>query len=565
MTQVKDTPAPSPVEGIKAASNGLRGTIIQTIASGIDHFEEGDKQLLKFHGTYQQEDRDARKSRSAEGLAGKAYSFMIRARIPAGIVTANQWLALDDLAGKYANKTIRLTTRQSIQYHGVIMNGLRETIAGMNACLLSTLSACGDVNRNVMACPAPDWTKPVNKAMQEDAQVLAMHLAPKSSAYHEIWVDGVKEPTGVEESVDPIYGKLWLPRKFKAAFGLPLDNCVDIHAQCLGYLAVHENGKHIGYNVLVGGGQGMTHGRADTFPHISKAMCFITRDQVCAAGEAVITLFRDHGNRADRKRARIKYLVADWGVDKFREILATYLPFPLLMPKDVEVSGIDLHLGWNPQGDGKFWYGLSVENGRIKDDGHFRLRTAIRTIVEVLGCEVRLSAMQDILFCQLDESAQEKIVQILKTCGVLLPEQRSPVRKLSLACPAVPTCPLAICESERALPGVIDQLEPVLSELGLLSEEFGIRMTGCPNGCARPYQSEIGLVGRSGDKFVIFVGGQKNGSRLNFLGKDLVPRVEIVNTIKPLLIRYKDERTTGENFGDYCQRIGQDTCKAIMA
>lgn len=215
--------------------------------------------------------------------------------------------------------------------------------------------------------------------------------------------------------------------------------------------------------------------------------------------------------------------MADWGVDKFREILATYLPFPLLMPKDVEVSGIDLHLGWNPQGDGKFWYGLSVENGRIKDDGHFRLRTAIRTIVEVLGCEVRLSAMQDILFCQLDESAQEKIVQILKTCGVLLPEQRSPVRKLSLACPAVPTCPLAICESERALPGVIDQLEPVLSELGLLSEEFGIRMTGCPNGCARPYQSEIGLVGRSGDKFVIFVGGQKNGSRLNFLGKDLVP------------------------------------------
>jgi len=558
-------PAPSPVEGFKAASNGLRGTIIQTLVSGNDHFEEADKQLLKFHGTYQQENRDARKSRSTEGVGGKAYSFMIRARIPAGILTADQWIALDDLATKYAGNTVRLTSRQSIQYHGVVMGALRETIAGMNGCLLSTLSACGDVNRNVMACPAPDFTKPARKAMQEDAHAIAMHLAPKSSAYHEIWVDGVKQPTGVEEPEDPIYGKLYLPRKFKTAFGLPEDNCVDIHAQCLGFLAIVEDGKHVGYNVLVGGGQGMTHGRANTFPHISKAMCFITRDQVCAAGEAVIKLYRDHGNRSDRKRARIKYLVADWGVEKFREELAKYLPFPLVLPKPVEVSGIDLHLGWNAQGNGKFWYGLSIENGRVKDEGTFRLRAAIRKIVEDLGCEIRLTPMQDILFCNLPESALSRIIDILNSHGVTLPEQRLPVRKLSLACPAIPTCSLAICESERALPALIDQLEVVMRDLGLEEEEFGVRMTGCPNGCVRPYQSEVGLVGRSGDKYVVFVGGQKKGNRLNFVGKDLVPRTEIANTLKPLLAKFKADRAPGENFGDYCQRIGPEACKAVMA
>lgn len=569
MSQVEEgaqasKPAPSAVEGIKAASNNLRGTISQTMASGADHFEEADKQLLKFHGTYQQEDRDARKNRSTEGVAGKHYMFMIRARIPGGILTADQWLTLDDLAERYANKTLRLTSRQSIQYHGIVMKGLKETIAGMNAALVSTLSACGDVNRNVMACPAPVKNDPARAAMQKDCHDVAMHLAPKTRAYHEIWINGTKQETGDEDPVDPIYGKLYLPRKFKTAFGLPGDNCVDIHAQCLGFLAVVEGGKLAGYNVLVGGGQGMTHGKATTFPNLSQPMCFVTREQVLAAGEAVVKLYRDHGNRSDRKRARIKYLVADWGVEKFREVLATYLPFPLVLPRPVAVSGIDLHLGWNPQGDGQFWYGLSVENGRIKDEGAFRLRTAVRTIVKELRPEVRLTPMQDILFCNLPATARARVEEILAAHGVAPSGAKSPVRTLSMACPAIPTCSLAICESERALPGVIDQLEPVLQELGLESEAFGIRMTGCPNGCVRPYQSEIGLVGRSGDKYVIFVGGHKNGHRLNFVAKDLVPRNDIVPSLKPLLARFRSERNQGEDFGDFCHRIGQESCKQTM-
>jgi len=557
--------APSPVEGFKANSHNLRGTIAQTIASGADHFEEADKQLLKFHGTYQQEDRDARKNRSTEGVAGKHYMFMIRARIPGGMLTPDQWLTLDDLAGKYANNTVRLTSRQSIQYHGVVMKGLKETIAEMNAALVSTLSACGDVNRNVMACPAPLPNDPARAAMQKDCHALAMHLAPKTGAYHEIWINGVQQDTAASEVVDPIYGKLYLPRKFKVAFGLPDDNCVDIHAQCLGFLAIVEKGKLLGYNVLVGGGQGMTHGKATTFPNISQSICFITREQVLAAGEAVIKLFRDHGNRSDRKRARIKYLVADWGVDKFRETLAPYLPFPLVLPKSVDVSALDLHLGWNAQGDGKFWYGLSVENGRVKDDGDCKLRTAVRQIVKELRPEVRLTPMQDLLFCQLPESAHARILQILKEHGVQTPEKKSPVRTLSMACPAIPTCALAICESERALPTVIDEIEPILKDLGLENEAFGIRMTGCPNGCVRPYQSEIGLVGRSGDKYVIFVGGHKKGSRLNFIARDLVPRTEIATAIKPLLVKFKAERQNSEDFGDFCHRIGQDACKATLA
>lgn len=555
---------PSPVEGIKAASHGLRGAISSVMASGADHFEEAEKQLLKFHGSYQQEDRDARKAKREDGQAGKYHMFMVRGRIPGGKLTAEQYLVLDDLATKYANNTLRLTSRQSVQFYGILMKGLKPLIAGINQCMLSTLAACGDVNRNVMACPAPIRNSKVHDQLQADCHALAMHLAPKTSAYHEIWVDGKSAGTPAED-VEPIYGKVYLPRKFKTGFALPNDNCIDIFAQDLGLLANVNNGEITGYDVLVGGGMGRTHGRADTFAHLGHRILHCTREQLLDAAEAVVKFYRDHGNRADRKRARIKYLVADLGVEKVREMLKSYLPFPLVMPKNMPVTGHDPHLGWNEQGDGKFWYGISVENGRVKDEGSFRLRSALRNLITDLRCEVRLTAQQDILLCGLDHAALPKVEKTLREHGVKLPGEISNVQRYSLACPAIPTCSLAICESERTLPGVVDEMETILNELGLENEKFSIRMTGCPNGCVRPYTSDVGLVGRSGDKYLMFVGGRVLGDRLNFPAKDLVPRAEIAGTLKPLLARFKTERASGESFGDYCHRLGQEQVRAALA
>ena len=559
---------PSPVEAIKLSSRGLRGGIPEFLAGDQDHFDETGKQLLKFHGSYQQEDRDARKNRKEGVPAGKFYMFMVRGRIPGGLLTAKQYLAIDHLAEKYANKTIRLTSRQSIQFHGIIKSGLKPTIAGLNHCLLSTLSACGDVNRNVMACPAPVKNHEAHDQLQEDCMAIAMHLAPKSTGYHEIWLDGKPfkdEAERQKADEEPIYGKVYLPRKFKTGLALPGDNCIDIHSQDLGFLADVKDGRIQGYDVLVGGGMGMTHGRANTFPHLSKAICYVSRERLLDAAEAVVKLYRDHGNRSDRKRARIKYLVADWGVDKFRETLKEYLPFPLELPKGIKVTGHDSHLGWNPQGDGRFWYGISIENGRIKDEGDFRLRTALNEIARKLDKPARLTAMQDILICDLAAADKPVIESILTAHGVALPEKISLVQRYSLACPAIPTCGLAICESERALPTVVDDLEVLLREMDLEDSAFTIRMTGCPNGCVRPYQSDIGLVGRSGDKYLLYLGGRLEGDRLNFPVRDLVSRDDVAKVLRPVFQEFKQNRNASESFGDFCDRLGQDRLKVLTA
>jgi sulfite reductase (ferredoxin) len=560
-----ESPDPQPklsaVEGHKAESRFLRGTIALEMASDHDHFGDVDKSIIKFHGFYQQDDRDARKSRPKDGPA-KLYIFMVRCKIPGGKVTAEQYLALDHLTDQYANGTLRITSRQGFQFHGVRMPGLKKIIAEINHTLLTTLGACGDVNRNVMAPPAP-LASPVYRQLQETADQLAAHFAPRTGAYHEIWLDGERvTPAAEVTDIEPVYGKVYLPRKFKIGLALPKDNSIDVFAQDLGLLAIVKGTKILGYNLLVGGGMGMTHGNATTFPHIGKPMCFVTPEQVRDGAEAVVKLFRDHGNRADRKRARIKYLVHDWGVEKFREVLATYLPFPLVLPKPAEVTGFPLNLGWKEQGDGKYFYGLSIENGRIKDEGDFRLKTALRVLVERFRPRVRLTPMQDILLCDLPEDALPVINQTLAEHGVTT--KRSAVRQHSMACPAIPTCGLAISEAERAMPGLIDQLEAALKANGLSREKIGVRMTGCPNGCVRPYQSDIGIVGRSGDKYTLFVGGNLVGSRLGYLLKDLVPLNEIVPVLQPLLTRYREERTKGEAFGDYCQRLGEEKARELV-
>jgi sulfite reductase (ferredoxin) len=549
---------------MKENSRQLRGTIALELAKDVDHFGEADKNLLKFHGSYQQEDRDARKTRRKEGV-GKHYMFMVRCRIPGGKLTAQQYLAMDELAGAYANGTLRLTTRQSIQLHGVLKSNLKQTIAGINHCLLTTLGACGDVERNVMACPAPHDHDSVHAELQETARILAAHLAPRTRAYHEIWLNG--QPVAdhlAEADHEPLYGKVYLPRKFKTGLALPEDNCIDVHAQDLGLLAIVENGRIVGYNVLVGGGMGMTHGNANTFPHLAQPICFVPAAAVVGAAEAVVKLFRDHGNRADRKRARIKYLVHDWGVPKFRAVLSDYIGGTLQPPRPVEVHGFETHLGWHPQGKGKFYYGLSIENGRIKDEGSFRLRTALRALMQRFQPSLRITPLQDLLLCELDSSAKTEIDHILAEHGVRRPDLISTVQKHSMACPAIPTCGLAISESERALPVIIDQLEVELKRLGLEDEKISVRMTGCPNGCARPYQSDIGLVGRSGDKYTVLVGGSILGTRLNFTLRDLVPMGQIVPLLLPLLEEFKKSRQPTEGFGDWCQRLGADRLRALL-
>jgi len=557
----------SPVEGYKESSRYLRGKLKEELADPTtDHLTEESKQLLKFHGSYQQEDRDARKQRAKTGTS-KAYMFMIRLKLPGGKLTADQYLVMDRLCEQYANGTLRFTTRQSIQLHGVLKSNLKATIAEFNHALITSLGGCGDVNRNVMACPAP-LADPARKQMQELADAVAAHLAPRAGmqAYHEIWLNGEKQQIpGTMEDAEPIYGKAYLPRKFKCAFSLPEDNCVDVLAQCLGFLCIRENGQPIGYNLYVGGGQGQTNSKPDTYPLPAQLISFLLPEEVVGAAEAVCKFFRDHGNRADRKRARLKYVIHDWGVEKFKDVFfRDYLKTPARPAKYAPITGLDLHHGWHPQGDGKWFLGISVENGRVKDEGSLRLRSGLRKIIETVRCDVRISAQQDVLLCNIDPACKATVDSLLNEYGIPRPENLSMVQKWSMACPAIPTCPLAITESERALPGVVDQLETVLADLGLDQEPISVRMTGCPNGCARPYQSEIGLVGRGGTKYTVYIGGDSFGRRLNAELQDGVPIEQIVPKLTTIFRSFKAERQPGESFGDFCHRVGLEKLRSLV-
>jgi sulfite reductase (ferredoxin) len=565
-----ESPKLSTVEHQKASSNYLRGTLAAELADpNTDHFNELNKGLLKFHGSYQQEDRDARKNRDKTGVS-KFYMFMIRLKLPGGKLTADQYLTMDDICGRYANGTLRITTRQSFQLHGVLKTNLKATMQTINAALLTTLGACGDITRNVICCPAP--LPDASRAMlREHCQMLAQAMTPEAGrrAYHEIWLNGqpLSDPQTDEE---PLYGKTYLPRKFKIGFALPHDNCTDLLAQCVGFLVITDNGqptgRPIGYDLYCGGGQGQTNSRPDTSPLLAQPIGFVEPDEVIPAAQAIARLYRDHGNRADRKRARLKYVVHDWGVDRFREVLyRDYFPFPYRPPVMQPITGLDLHHGWHGMGDGRWFLGLSVENGRIKDEGSLRLRSGIRAIVSRFRCDVRLTPQQDILLCGFRTADRPVVENLLAEYGIPKPDALSQVQRWSMACPAIPTCGLAITESERALPAIIDQLEIVLRDLGLQEEPISVRMTGCPNGCARPYQSDIGLVGRSGNKYTIYVGGDRYGRRLNFELADLVPVDQIVPRLTPLLRRYQAERQVGESFGDFCTRVGIDSLRQTLS
>jgi sulfite reductase (ferredoxin) len=557
----------SPLEGIKSSSNYLRGEIGSELIDGQDHFGKDSIQLLKTHGTYQQDDRDARAAGRADpGASGdKVYSFMVRTKIPGGKLTSAQLLAELDLCDELGNSTLRITTRQGLQLHGVLKENLKTTIRRINDVQLSTLAACGDVERNVMCCPAPIYSDPVRQQLQDLADELARHLCPRTTAYHELWLTdaetGEKTLAGGGSNgheVEPIYGPTYLPRKFKTAIGLPEDNCVDIYANDLGLMAIVRDGKIIGYNVLVGGGFGVTPSAKKTFPAIAKRMAFIKPEEAIDVATAIIKVQRDFGNRADRKVARMKYLIADWGLPKFKAKVEEYYGRPLADPLPDDVTGFDDHLGWHAQGDGRWFYGLNIENGRILDHEGFRLKAALREILTRFSPGVRLTPHQSILLTNLSEADRPTIEQILRDHGVKLSHEISNARRWSMACVAWPTCGLSITEAERALPGVIDQLEVELARLGLSSETFTVRMTGCPNGCARPYNSDVGLVGKAAGKYTVLLGGRLLGNRLNFIYKDMVPEAELNSTLAPVLAYFKQDRQPAETFGDFCDRKGKD-------
>jgi sulfite reductase (ferredoxin) len=568
---------PSKAEALKVASAYLRGMLLEEFRDPSPGISEDSAGVLKFHGSYQQDDRDRRLALKREGK-DKAFQFMVRTRIPGGKLDAAQYLAHDRLAREVGNGTLRITTRQEFQLHGVLKRDVPAVLRTINESLLSTLAACGDVARNVLACPAPSKDA-VHAELQADCDAAAAHFAPRSSAYYDVWLDGQRienpafprqgpslVPTAGDDPVEPLYGKAYLPRKFKTAFALPDDNCVDVFANDLGYVAVVEGGHIVGYNVTVGGGLGTTPSAGKTFPALGQELGFVPRSDVLAVGEAVLKAFRDLGNRSDRKRARLKYVIYDMGLPAFRAAVEGYLGRPLEDPRPNPVVEVCDHLGWHDQGDGRLSLGLPVENGRIKDEGALRLASGLRAFFERYGTPARLTCSQSILLIDLEPAWRPEIEAWLEAYGIASVERVSTVRRWSMACPALPTCGLAVTEAERALPGLLDGLEAVLDELGLAEERFTVRMTGCPNGCARPYNADVGLVGRSAAKtgdggnepgtYTIFLGGSTLGDRLNVLYKDYVPYDQVVPELAAVLARFAAERLPGEPFGDFCHRVG---------
>ncbi|MBX6395167.1 MAG: NADPH-dependent assimilatory sulfite reductase hemoprotein subunit [Alicyclobacillaceae bacterium] len=551
---------PSKVEEIKRNSRYLRGTIAEELKEDSTKFSEENEQILKFHGIYQQDDRDLRQARKKEGLEPH-YQMMVRARIPGGVVRPEAYLVFDELSDRYGNGSLRVTTRQTFQLHGVLKGNLKATIRRINDQLITTLGGCGDQVRNILLCPAP-LHNPFRKELEAVLHQLVDALSAKTPAYHEIWLDGEKvaggEPEEAAGEVEPLYGATYLPRKFKVAIAIEGDNCVDVYTNDLGFVAHRDGDRLDGFTVLVGGGMGRSAPRPDTYPRLADAIGFVTPDRVVELARTVVSIQRDYGNRSDRKQARMKYLIDKKGLDWFKEELERRLGWKLDPARRLEWGDTEDHLGWHEQGDGRLWLGLYLPNGRIKDTEDRQLKRALREIVERHRPLIRLTTQQNLLLSDIDPSARDDIEDTLRRYGVTPAEELDPVIRYSMACVALPTCGLAVAESERALPGVLKELQETLTELGLAGERISVRMTGCPNGCSRPYVGDIGFVGRSLGKYDIWLGGDYDGTRLSQLFEELVPYSELVSRLRPLLAAFKEERRPGETFGAYCTRIGID-------
>ena len=541
-------------EYIKTDSNYLRGTIAEgltdTTTGGVS---ADDEQLLKFHGTYQQDDRDVRIQRKRAGLE-KAISFMIRVRVPGGVSTTGQWLEMDRMASAYGNENFKLTTRQAYQLHGIIKSNLKQTIAEINNCAMDTIAACGDVNRNVMCNPNPALSS-VHKDALTIAQGISDHLTPATGAYHEIWLDGEKLESS-EPEIEPIYGKTYLPRKFKIGMAIPPSNDVDIYSQCLGFIAIEEGGKLVGFNVTVGGGMGMHHGQEKTFPRIADLLGYLPADKAIEVSEEVVKIQRDFGDRTERKHARMKYTIDDRGIEWFKKEIESRLGYEIAPAREVIFdSNADLY-GWTETEDGKSQLTIFIENGRVVDKDGYELRSGLREIAKIHTGDMRLTSNQNIIVAGVAPEDKAGIDALMDQYGISAKQNRSALRLNSMACVALPTCGLALAESERYLPDLITELEEILDDVGLTQDAITIRMTGCPNGCARPYIAEIAFVGRAPGKYNIHLGGGFIGDRIGGIWQRSVKSDDIAGLLRPVLERYSKERNEGEKFGDFVIRVG---------
>lgn len=542
------------VERIKDASNYLRGTLVESLNNPLTGaLAENDTQLSKFHGIYQQDDRDLRDERRRQKLEPH-YQFMVRIRVPGGVCTPSQWLDVDRIANTWCNHSIRLTTRQAFQFHGVIKCDLKKTIVEINAALLDTNAACGDVNRNVMCNPNPYQSR-LHEEVYEYTRRLSEHLTPRTTAYHEIWLDEELVTTSRQDD-EPIYGKHYLPRKFKMAVAIPPSNDVDIFANDLGYIAITEDDRLVGFNVTVGGGLSLTHGEKDTYPRLADIVGFCPKNKTLQVAEEIVKIQRDFGDRTQRKHARFKYTIDDRGIDWFKYELNKRLGWTLETPRPFSFEHSGDRYGWVEGVNGTWHHTLFIQNGRIFDTEDYLLMTGLREIAKVHDGDFRLTANQNLVIGRVSAKQKPIIEELLKTYILVESQQHTGLRLNSMACVAFPTCGLAMAESERYFPYLIDKLDVVIKEAGLENDPILIRMTGCPNGCARPFLGEIGLVGKAAGKYNLYLGAGFYGHRLNKLYRENINEEQILAELTPLLHRYARERKPGERLGDFLIKTG---------
>jgi sulfite reductase (NADPH) hemoprotein beta-component len=544
---------PSPVEAIKTNSQGLRGTLAESLTDEITGaVREADHALIKFHGMYEQDDRDLREERAAAKL-DKLYSFMVRLRIPGGAITAGQWIAAHHIAGAYSTGTIKITTRQTIQLHGILKANIKPSLQQFDKAKLDAIAACGDVNRNV-ACASFAPQMPAHEQVQAYADAISRLLLPKTRAYYEIWLD--EEKLVEHDETDPLYQNRYLPRKFKIGIAIPPNNDVDVLTNDLGLIAIIENGALLGFNIAVGGGLSTTYGNAATYARLATVIGFTaTEEQTLKAVYEVLTIQRDFGNRSDRKLARLKYTLDNMGVEAFKTELEKRCGFALAPARPYTFTQRQDQFGWQQDYKGLWHYTLFIENGKVADTEQLPLKSALLAIAETGKVHFRFTSNQNIIISELAEADKPAIEALLQQFGITAQQAAlSALRQHSMACVALPTCPLALAEAQRYLPELIDKVEPLLHKHGLSQNEIVLRMTGCPNGCARPYAAEIGFTGTAPGEYNLYLGGDRQGQRLNRLYKEKLREPAILETLDELLGQYSQQRHLGETFGDFAIR-----------
>jgi len=561
---VQQIGAISKAEAIKQQSRQLRGHLARDLADTATPFDGEGYSLLKFHGIYQGYDRDSATELKQAGNS-KHYQFMVRVRIPGGRLTAEQYLALDHIGDAYANGSLRVTTRQSIQFHGIVKSGLKAAMGEINAGLMTTLAACGDVVRTVTTVPAP-IRDAVHDRLEADARLLGSALLPQTGAYKEIWVDGApwSEEQGSDEPGDPLYGDRYLPRKFKIGIAIPEDNTIDVLTNDLGIVALWEDGELAGYNFFLGGGHGATHNKPETYPRMGTAVCFVESADLVEATKAVVRLHRDWGDRGNRRHARLKYVIAERGEEWARDRLSEDLGKPLEPARLMRRFQVPDHLGWHEQGDGKLYLGLPISSGRIIDDARSKLRTALNEIIAEYNLDPILMPSQDILLSEIASTDRAAIEKKLRAYGVRLASDMVPAERWALACPALPTCGLALTEAERVSDMLVAEIVERMERWGVEQERVSIRITGCPNGCARPYSGDIGIVGRIPGFYSIYVGGDFEGTRLNEVVAERIRLGEVADVLDPLFALFAASRRDGEGFGDFCHRVGVARLREVL-